>query len=357
MIRTLDRYVIREFSRLFILFSIAAPMLFVLADWTDNIDTYTERGIPGGDLLLSYVYQFPLFVQYSLPIAALIATVFTVSNMSRASELTAAKAGGISFFRVAAPLPVLGVLITGAGLVLSEVVPPALERAAVLRGEEDRMQGSRAQFVYRSAEGLVYTIRQLDVESGRIYGITMELEGDGGTVASRHAIAREATWAPDSGWTLRDGYLRVFPGDDEQRTYAFERLRPSGFTERPEELLAIPKEPEEMRYRELETFIGILERSGGEPLGLQVQLAQKIALPFAGLVVILFGAPLANSSARSGPAFGIGVSLFITILYLLLFRLAEAAGEAGTMQPALAAWSPNLLFLVAAIVLLFRTRT
>lgn len=357
MIRTLDRYVTREFARLFILFSIAAPLLFVLADWTDNIDTFTERGIPSSRLLLSYMYQFPLFVLYSLPIAALIATVFTVSTMGRSSELTAAKAGGISFFRAVATLPLLGVLITGGGLVLSEIVPGTLRRAAELRGDDELRHGSRAQFVYRSGVGQVYTVRQLDVEQGRIFGITMEFEGDGRTLASKHAIAREATYAADSGWTLQEGYLRVFPTEDEQRTYRFRSLRPSGFTETPEELLAIPKEPEEMRYEELRKFIEILERSGGEPLGLKVELATKLALPFAGLVVILFGAPLAVSSARSGPAFGIGVSLFITILYLLLFRLAEAAGEAGTVDPTLAAWLPNFLFLGAALVLIVRTRT
>ncbi len=357
MTRTLDRYVTREVARLFLLFSIAAPLLFVLGDWTDNIDTYTERGIPAAKLALSYVYQFPLFVLYSLPIASLIATVFTVSNMGRASELTAAKAGGISFYRMVAPLPLMGILITVAGLVLSEVVPITLRKRAELVGESNLRHGSRAQFVYRAGDGLVYTVRQLDVAQGRIYGITMEREGDGRTLASMHAIAREATFSPDTGWTLRDGFLRVFPAEDEERTIRFTALRPTRFTETPEQLLAVPKEPEEMRYAELQRFITILERSGNEPLELQVQLAQKVAIPFACLVVVLFGAPLANSSARSGPAYGIGVSLFITIVYLLMFRLAEAAGEAGTMAPLAAAWSPNAFFLLAAGGLLVRTRT
>lgn len=354
--RTLDRYILREFGRLFLLFSIAAPLLFVLGDWTDNVDTYTERGIPGGQLALSYIYQFPLFVLYSLPIASLIATVFTVSNMGRSSELTAAKAGGISFFRMMAPLPIMGVLITLAGLGLSELVPVTLRKAAELRGENETRQGSRAQFVYRAADGLVYTARQLDVEQGRIYGITMEREGDGDSIPTMHAIAREAVFSPDSGWTLNDGWLRLLT-EGHQRSMKFATLQPASFTETPDQLLAVPKEPEEMRYRELEQFIDIIERSGSEPLKLQVELAQKIALPFACLVVVLFGAPLANSSSRSGPAYGIGISLFITIVYLLMFRLAQAAGEAGTVDPVMAAWFPNFLFLGAAAVLLVRTRT
>ena len=43
--RTLDRYVAREFLRLFILFVLAAPMLFVIGDWTDNVGRYSERGL------------------------------------------------------------------------------------------------------------------------------------------------------------------------------------------------------------------------------------------------------------------------------------------------------------------------
>ena len=93
MTRILDRYVSREFMRLFLLFAIAAPVLFVLGDLTDNLDKYIDRGLTAKAVGLSYVYQFPLFVLYSFPIASLIATIFTVYSITRHSELAAAKAG------------------------------------------------------------------------------------------------------------------------------------------------------------------------------------------------------------------------------------------------------------------------
>jgi lipopolysaccharide export system permease protein len=88
-----------------------------------------------------------------------------------------------------------------------------------------------------------------------------------------------------------------------------------------------------------------------------VERAQKIAIPVATLVIILFGAPLANTSSRGGPAYGIGISLGITVLYMLLFKVTGAAGAAGAMEPMYAAWIPNVLFLIAAGVLLARVRT
>jgi lipopolysaccharide export system permease protein len=355
--RTLDRYVAAEFIRLFVLFALAAPLLFVLGDWTDRLDTYTERAIPGMRVALSYVYQLPQFILFSLPIASLIATVFTVNNMARHAEMTAAKAGGVSFFRILAVLPVIGILLTGGGLVLSEVVPIALRRAAELTEEPGRGQGSRTTFVYRSADGPIYSVRQLDVAQGRIFGITMDHEGDKQSIPSLRADAREAIYDSTGGWTLMRGHLRVISSDGRHETFAFDSLKPRRFHEKPDQLLIQPREPDEMRYAELAAFIENLRRSGGSPLGLEVQLWGKIAIPVATIVIILFGAPLANAQARGGPAFGIGVSLGITIVYLLLFRLGEAAGEAGTVPPLVAAWFPNALFFLAGLVLLSRTRT
>ena len=106
-----------------------------------------------------------------------------------------------------------------------------------------------------------------------------------------------------------------------------------------------------MRYAELGRFIEILRRSGGRPLELMVERAQKIALPVATLV------PLATSSRRGGSAFGVGISLAITIVYLMLFKIAGAAGASGALPPTIAAWIPNGVFLAAAAVLMARVRT
>ena len=77
----------------------------------------------------------------------------------------------------------------------------------------------------------------------------------------------------------------------------------------------------------------------------------------ATLVVILFGVPLATSSRRGGTAYGVGISLGTTMIYLLLFKVAAAMGAAGTISPLSAAWVPNLLFAGTAAVLLARVRT
>jgi lipopolysaccharide export system permease protein len=127
--------------------------------------------------------------------------------------------------------------------------------------------------------------------------------------------------------------------------------------ERPEDLLEVPRAPEEMTYAEIERLAGIVERSGGNATDLLVRRGQLLSVPVATLIIILFGAPLATSSKRGGTAFGIGVSLITVIVFTMMLKFAGAMGEAGAISPWSAAWIPNILFAGAAMLLLARVRT
>ena len=112
-----------------------------------------------------------------------------------------------------------------------------------------------------------------------------------------------------------------------------------------------------MRYGDLGRFIRALDRSGGDTSELKVARELKIAIPVTCLIIVLFGAPLATTTQRGGAAFGIGVSLATTIIFLVLIQMTRAIGGKALVQPALAAWIPNMLFAVAGLLLFRRVRT
>src|SRR5512141_2933066 len=148
MFRILDRYLSREFLRLFVVFVLGAPLLFIIGDLVDHLDKFIDDGRSARVVALNYVYQMPVFILWSFPIAALIATIFTVSNMTRHSEVAAAKAGGVSFRRLTLPLVVLGALLTIAALGLTELVPVTTRMRAEVMGDRGPAQGARPDFVY-----------------------------------------------------------------------------------------------------------------------------------------------------------------------------------------------------------------
>ncbi|MEN8374186.1 MAG: LptF/LptG family permease [Gemmatimonadota bacterium] len=354
----LDRYVVRQFLRLFLTFALAAPLLFIVFDLTDNLDRMLDRGLGAGEVALSYVYQYPQFVLWAFPIAALMATVFTVNGMARHFEVTAAKAGGMSFRRLFVTLPLLGILLTGAGLALGELVPRTTRLRAEVLGQRPRLVGGRTNFVWEGDWTGTLVVPRLDAENGRLHNPSIEREGDGERSPTIQVVAEAATYRVSrADWDVENGRMRVLWKDGAERAFRFDRLRWRGFTQTPEELLARAKDPEEMSYRELQRFIQASERAGGQPRKLKVELGEKLAIPVTTLVIILFGTPLATAAPRAGAAFGVGISLIITISYLMLFRLTGAMGAAGQIQPELAPWIPNVLFFVAALGLTARVRT
>jgi lipopolysaccharide export system permease protein len=160
-------------------------------------------------------------------------------------------------------------------------------------------------------------------------------------------------------WTLQRGTLRYLAGTEPGGEVAFEfdSLQTRTLVEKPLDLLAEPKAPEEMRYGELNRYIDALRRSGSNVKKMQVELALKIAIPFICLLIALFGAPLAISSPKSGAAWGVAASLATTFIVLLMFQLAKAIGAGGVLPPMLAAWTPNILVGVAAVYLLRKAPT
>src|SRR5437868_14829287 len=112
-----------------------------------------------------------------------------------------------------------------------------------------------------------------------------------------------------------------------------------------------------MTYAELGRFSQAQKRAGADVNALRVARMLKITIPVTCVIILLFGAPLATSTQRGGTAFGVGLSLGTTVVFLVLIQLTRAIGGKGLVRPELAAWIPSALFGIAGALLLARTRT
>ncbi len=357
MIRILDRLIATSFLKVFLALVFGAPILFVLGDITENLADYLDQELTGMAITKAYIYMMPQFIQWAFPVAALVAVVFTVQTMTLHREIVAAKAGGISFHRLIVPMIALGVLLTGAALGLAAIVPRANTIAGQYLRKEDLRRDFRGFFSFQGEGGRNFSVRSLSVSGGTLNEVVMETVEPGTNRPLDHLTSNIVRYDPDAGWTFNNGYYRLLGEGEEELAFQYQSLQLRGFQERPEEFLEDPKAPEEMTFGEMGRLADVMTRSGGDPQKLLVDRQEKLAIPVATLVIILFGAPLATSSKRGGTAYGIGVALLSTILYMLLFRIFGAFGETGAIEPLVAAWLPNLLFLGAGLIFLTRVRT
>ena len=354
----LDRYVFSEFIRILVVTALGFPLLLVVIDLTDNLEKFLARNIPGQDIAMSYVYWIPESMFMVLPAAVLFATVFAIGAFTRHSEITAAKASGISFYRLALPIFVGAVLAAGVDLALAEVVPVTNARRNDLL-EEDKFRGStvRYNFAFAGDFGRVYKVGSLNTKTGTLEQVQLERRGTGRDYPSVVISAAKAHWDTATGWTLETGQMKLIADSAPDVAFSFARMRDARLSERPADMLTKPRSPQEMRYRELTGFIKSLERSGGDANQLRVERALKIAIPVTCIIIALFGAPLATSTQRGGAAWGIGISLAVTVVFLMLVQLTKAIGNKGLLPPDLAAWVPSVIFAALGVVLLARVRT
>ncbi len=346
MIPILDRYLLREWVKIFIVSALGLPLVVILIELAEKLDHYLIRDLTPGAIALAHLFSLPERVFLILPAAVLFATVFSLGNQARHSELTAAKASGRSVPRIVMPVLVAAVLAAGLGLMIGELAPPATRRQLELLGElERRSQPARYNFPYRAEEGWTYVIRELNVARRYLSDVVLEREGTGADYPTLSVQARRTTFSDSTErWMLQDGRFRVVAGVGPELAFAFDSMRLRNLVERPAELLVEPKKPEEMRYAELDRYVDALERSGGDGRLLRVHLALKIAVPFTCIIIAIFAAPLVATGPRSGGAFGVALSLGTAVVFLVLVQLSRTFGSGGLVPPTLAAWLPNMLF-------------
>ena len=358
-LRQLDRYVLDSWIRIFVLTALGFPVVSILINLTDNLNRLLDRGLSVKEVAISYIYSVPENAFLVMPAAVLFATVFTVVTMGRYSELTAAKAGGQSFHRIMRPLFIAAGVASVLAFVVGELAPGATARQLeIQKAKQVRPSRTRFNFVYRGDAGWVYTNRSLDVGTRQLKQLMFERQGTGLSYPGMVVTADSATYDDRlHAWRLRRGSSRIIAGPGKQATFDFRSMRLRTLKQSPADLLAEPKAPDEMRYAELGRYVDALKRSGNDANKLVVDQALKLALPATCLIIALFGAPLAVTSPRAGPAFGVAIGLGTTVIFLLVTQLTKAVGSSGLVDPMVAAWFPNVVFLFAGLVLLAKVRT
>jgi lipopolysaccharide export system permease protein len=357
MVRALDRYVFLEFWKIFVTTALGFPILVNIIDLTDNLDKYLGQHLSGGRIALSYLYWLPDSMFMVLPAAVLFATVFAIGALTRHSEITAAKASGVSFYRFIAPIFVGAVIATVLGLALGELAPLTnKKRADILQGNRVNVGNDRYNFTYAADGGRVYKIGALHLLDSSIEGMAIERKGKGPEYPS-YVLSSENGRYKQGRWLMKAGALHIIPDTLHNLTIAFDSAVDRHFNEPPKQLTLAQKAPTDMGFRELGRFIASMERSGADVNELRVERMLKIAIPITCIVILLFGAPLATSTQRGGAAYGVGLSLATTVIFLMLIQLTKGIGGKGMIPADLAAWLPSIIFGLVGIVLFARVRT
>ena len=356
---TLDRYVLRQWLLTFVLSTFGIPAVAVLIRLSEDFGKLTERDVATTDILLGAALLYPSQLAMLFPAGVLFATVFTLNAMGRHSELTASKAGGVSFYRLIAPMILLAAIAVPVNFGIQEVAAVSTARQRILHRERsDPKDQSRFDFGFESESGSTWAVKELQRNRDWLSQLLIETAPD--SLGHSWAItADSALWNPTTRlWTLHRGASHLV-GDSTGgvSSISFSTLTARTIDQPPDALVNAFNKAEEMRTADLARYLNRLERTGVRPGMLGVDLKLKYAIPVACLVVALFGAPLAITSPRAGAALGLAIALGTTLVYLTGIQIMKAIGGKDMISHDLAAWSMNGVFFVLAVILMARVRS
>jgi len=353
----LTRYLLREFTRLFLLCASGGTVLYLIIDLFDRMTIFIRHGATAGWVALFLLNKIPLIVYQVTPAAMLLAVLLSLGTMSRYNEIIALRTSGVPVMRIAYPFVILSVFVgTGIFFFNEFVVSPTYARheymsRSLLEGKIPFKWLVAGKYWFKSSGG-IYEIGAYQPETRELHEITF-FEFDRPFRLVRRVDAARATWH-DGAWVFHDVVERTFLPGEEVRTTRMEETA-LGLQEGPEEFQSQAKYTEEYPYYLLRRMIREIEAEGYDSTPYRVEMYRKIAFPALNVITALLGIPFALRLPRTGGlATAIGVSLVLGFLFWVLFAVSLSFGKSGVLPPLISAWTANLLFLGLGLYLLLR---
>ena len=358
--RTIDRYILREMIGPF-LFGIGAFIIVLVSVnlLYQALRLIIEQGHPVALVVRAFLYQIPQTVTLTLPMATIFGSLMAIGRLSGDGEVEAMRAGGVSFLRLARPVLVAGLAISGFSLVLNEyIVPPANAASNQILADLAHSEITQQDYLVlplpdNQRPRIWLYADHFAPKSGRLEKLTI-IEFRAG-VLHDYYTAQDALW---QGTTIfLNGVTQWIYSPDGTRTsitldhlaYAVTKApwQVAGFRQDPDNMTAAELRQEIRRTRQLPATA----RQGLTVL--EAYYYNHLALPWAAFGFALIGAPLGLRPARATTGIGLGLSLVIIFAYYIMFHTMNIIGEHGGVSPLVSAWVPNLVLYATGLGLFF----
>ena len=358
----LDSYVLSSFLLYFVLWLAALVSMTQIFNFFDLLGDIVKNQIPMSRVLTYHVFLTPKLIYDTMPVCVLLAVLVTFGVMTKNNEVTAFKACGISVRRLGFPVLLMSGVLSAA-LFGSDYawIPHANQVQDAIRNEikgryvQTYLHPERKWIIH---EYRIFYYRYFD-PSEKVMVEPWVFEIDPKTFhLARQINANRARWQKDIGqWVWEQGTIRDICGVDECKIQDFTVTAIPEITEKPEDFLKEVRQNQQMNYQELASYVDDLQHSGFDTVKLRVQYYKKFAVPAFAMIMALISVPFAFAVGTRGAMAGIGFSIAVAISYLGVAQLFEQVGNVGYLPPAIAAWSPDVLFALAGMYLTLRMRS
>jgi lipopolysaccharide export system permease protein len=360
----IHRYIFKELLPPFGISIVFFSFVFLLTQLTEIANYVVNFQVGIGTVGLLLLYSMPYFLQFTIPMSAMIAVLLTFLRMSGDMEIVALKAGGVHVYRLLPPVLIfglIGALLTAymaifalpQGRKQTKLMLLDIAAAHVDVGLKPR------QFLDFYQDVVIY-VHEIDHSTKILYDVFIE---------DRRTDKLNVTVIAPQGRLSYDqeqavAYLRLSNGTVHQVDLSDRRTSVLDFEtydvrlDMQRSIESIKNENEhvqEMSLAKLSDRIRSVPPNSDAYYKALKEWHRKFSLPAASLVMALLAMPLGIRARSAQRAYGIGLGLFFFLSYYVLLSMGWVLSESGVYPPWLGMWTPNAVMLVIALVMLVRT--
>ena len=358
--RLLDRYVLRQFLRAYAYCAAAFLAIWLVFDISDKISAFLDENVSLGIVVEYYLTQVPEIVVVVLPVALLLALLFSLSRMSRTNEIVSMLSAGISVPRLLLPLIAVGLLTSALSGALNYSLAPHAERARKeyyeqMRGPEERDPGLVGQIFRNRSQNRTWFIQYFRPQTNEFLTVQV-LQQDANENIITNYLATSASYREQPhGWELKQ--VKVVNYDESGNIVGeqtVDSLFMNGWDETPFRLASSNMRADVLSLPELRDYLHF-NSDFPQPLlaPFATQLHHRMALPWMCLIVVFLASPLAIGFSRSGVLTNVASAIGLVFSMQFLTHLFLALGEGDRIPAWVAAWTPNILFAAVGLLLLY----
>ncbi len=363
--RIIERTISFSIFRIFFATIFTFCFLYILIDVAANLAEIIDRKVPWEILLKYYSSFFPIIIVQTSTIACLIGVLLTYSQMNSHNELIALRSAGVNFWRISRPAITFALLVSVFVFYLNEHFVPRASVSSeqirndniILKADTERKKKDKIKNLpYYGLKNRLYFFDTFDPNTNEVQGVTI-IGQDQQQRMSEKIVALNGKWTGVT-WKFFQCQITTFDPNEinkpKEIKYFTEKIM--DIKESPQDFLRQRLNVDAMNLQQLHSYIQRFSESGAAKAlnNLRVDFHQKIAFPFATLVIVLVGLPLAMlTGRRKAVTFtSLGIAILIGFLYYVFNAVGLAFGKGGFFPPILAAWMAPLVFLMIATYLI-----
>ncbi len=365
--RILTRYVLREFLVPFGYCLTGFIAIYVLFDLFGSFTRMLNAHISFGDAVLYFCAYLAPYFHYIVPAALMLATLYTMWQFCRHSEIIAMRASGVSFLAIVKPLLAVALVMSGAVIWVNEwFVPRKAQWAAQMKTDQfDVARLEKADnIVFRNAAASrTWNVNEIADGDGRsLRGVRVMIDRPEGGARLMNVSADRADYLDGEWWFTNAKVqhydamgqevatptpeldalpLRCFAGFDDEPVDFLMQNRPWKFSSVSDRLRYLRTHPELTAEARRDAIYDIWA---------------EIMAPWACIIITLFAIPAGIASGRQSVFRGILGALGLYFAFYGVTIGMMVVAKNGWCPPIPAAVAPDILFLALGIRAFMRQR-